>query len=129
MYTLIHYRPDGSDYCRGCLMGTSPSELEIEVHDNVDTAALSIAQKELENTTSGREYAAWETTILVDGYPEVDHPEWGNQNNSDPGKPYTELEEAVREKIRELKEEQNRVKIAQDAVKSQIVFEKVLENW
>lgn len=45
IYTVIAYRPDYDDYCKGCYMGGSPSEQEIEAFDDQDAAARFIADK------------------------------------------------------------------------------------
>lgn len=38
MFTLLAYKPDRDDYCRGCLMASYPSDLRI--HPRLDTSEL-----------------------------------------------------------------------------------------
>lgn len=67
--TIIQYRANGSDYCRGCFMGSSESDHEIHVAENIYDAANYIAQKLYKDHHSDREYCGWESTILIDGIP------------------------------------------------------------
>jgi len=73
-YTIIAYRPEGADYCRGCLMDSSSSDHAIRYCETEQEAAEAIAGYRFESNHSGREYASWETTLLIDGrnYVETD---------------------------------------------------------
>jgi hypothetical protein len=120
VYTLVHYRPDGSNYVRNCLMGSSHSDLEIASFTDIETAAKSIAEKRMINEASAREYAEWETTILIDGYSENDTPLWNTYDGEgdDPGVPYTNLELAARGALKGLQAEAELKKMNEQAVKA-----------
>jgi hypothetical protein len=64
---VIAYRSDGSDYCRGCLMGSSSSDLEIFNTTNIDEAIEFAAKKRVEDNHSEREYNSHELTFIIDG--------------------------------------------------------------
>lgn len=69
MFTLIAYRPNGDDYCMGCHMGSSDSELEITYHDSTDSLAeayLKIKKQEFQDRKD-REISKYEYTILSNG--------------------------------------------------------------
>ncbi len=70
--TIIHYRPNGSDYCRGCHMGSSDSDFSIYTAESEDDAAASIANRLEEDSKSDREYCHWENHILLNGLEEYD---------------------------------------------------------
>jgi hypothetical protein len=66
-FTLICYRPNGTDTCRNCVMGRSDSDFELKVFDNPEGAADHWAAKLLEDKSSAREVCSWEITLLIDG--------------------------------------------------------------
>ncbi len=65
-YTVVAYRPDGVDTCRGCVMNRSSSDFELRCFQDLQAAAQWQADK-LMDSPSGREYCSWEFTLLVDG--------------------------------------------------------------
>jgi len=65
--TIVKYRANGIDTCRGCLVGSSDSDHEIYVTDDEDDAARSIAEKLFEDRNSNSEFCNWEITILFNG--------------------------------------------------------------
>ena len=67
VYTLLCYRPNGYDSARNCIIGRSDSAFEFRTFHSADDAAAAWVAKEQEDKTSGREYAAWELTLLIDG--------------------------------------------------------------
>ena len=67
-YILIMYRPNGSDYHRNCLVGSSNSAFEIQTTDDFDTAAAFLADKLYQNKVSEPRYNNWEITVFIDGY-------------------------------------------------------------
>ena len=69
MYNLIAYRPNGSDSCRGCHMGSSDSELIIKSCECVGEVIEEIFQcKKLEYAVrNDRSYCSFEYTIFMDG--------------------------------------------------------------
>lgn len=69
-YTVVCYRGNGADYCRGCLMDSSDSAHEIFFCANEEEAAQVFAGKRLLDRNSGREVCDWEITVLVDGLDE-----------------------------------------------------------
>ena len=69
MYALVAYRPNGDDYCMGCHMGSSSSELSITYHKDIETLAekyLEIQKQEFEDRND-REIMAYEYTVLCEG--------------------------------------------------------------
>lgn len=66
-YTIIAYRPDHVDTCRGCVMGRTGSELETGFFDNPLEAATFAVGFENREGEADPSYAAWEITLLVDG--------------------------------------------------------------
>jgi hypothetical protein len=66
-YTLVGYREDGIDTCRGCEMGRSSSDFFLSVHATADEAATEWARRLFAEEGRGREYCAFEYTLLLDG--------------------------------------------------------------
>jgi len=66
-YTLIAYRPNGDDYCRGCLMDSSDSAFELTGDDSLEVIANTIAQYIFHNSIREREFCEWEMTFLING--------------------------------------------------------------
>ncbi len=79
-YTVIAYREDGVDTCRGCVMDRSSSDFALGVFQSAGEAAAWHADK-LFNSPSGREYCSWEFTWLVDGLDSDSW--WGVHGESD----------------------------------------------
>jgi len=78
-FTLIAYRPDGADYCRGCLMEQSSSEFSLSTADSADAIAQNWARLRFD-APQGREYGDTEYTLLLNGRPEdedyaLEHPD------------------------------------------------------
>ena len=69
-YTIIAYRPNGVDTCRGCVMGTTGSELETGFFKDVLEAATFAAGFENRPEEADLSYSAWEVTLLIDGLDE-----------------------------------------------------------
>lgn len=94
IYSLICYRPDGVDTCRGCVMDRSSSDFEAIVSDNInDIIALWLKKREDEDAhKSERAYGDWETTLLLNG-----HCSWTNNFES-----RVEMDEATSEKFAEI---------------------------
>ncbi len=69
--TVIAYRPNGDDYCRGCHMGSSDSDFEIYHTVEHDTAAINIARFLCEDKIKALEHdyeiEDYEITVLTDG--------------------------------------------------------------
>ena len=42
IFTLIAYRPNGIDTCRGCLVGKSDSDMEINFFADIESIARAI---------------------------------------------------------------------------------------
>lgn len=76
-YTVVAYRPDSVDTCRGCVLDRSDSAFELKVCHSVEEAAQFFANKCWENETREREFAPWDLTVLVDG---LDSEGWWSKN-------------------------------------------------
>lgn len=111
-YTIIAYRPDYVDTCRGCVMGRTGSELETGFFDNLLDAATFAVGFENREEESDPSYASWETTLLVDGLGETewwadkDWQEVANDPFEEFGSLRDEAARAVAEKRRLEKERQ-----------------------
>lgn len=67
VYTLVAYRPNGVDTCRGCVMGQSDSDFAMGTFKSADEAAQFWAQKRWDDLGRGREACHWEVTVLING--------------------------------------------------------------
>ena len=65
-YTLIAYREDGVDTCRGCVMDRSSSAFSLESATDAETIAGIWATARF-NEPEGREYCETEYTLLLNG--------------------------------------------------------------
>jgi hypothetical protein len=95
-YTIIAYRPDGVDTCRGCVMGRTGSELETGFFGNLLDAATFAIGFENREGEADLSYAAWEITLLADGLGES---EWWED------KDWREVEHDPFEEFRSLRDE------------------------
>lgn len=65
---IIAYRPDYTDICRGCRMGSTESDMEYGVFDGVDEASDFLSQHMKFNLTGDRyEYADYEFNFIING--------------------------------------------------------------
>jgi hypothetical protein len=105
MYTLVHYRPNGVKSFRGHVTDRCDSELVINTFADLDAAAKDLAKFRFANETKDKDYwiTNWETTILIDGYQENDHPAW--QQTDYNGDDYVELECTARVVLEQLKQQ------------------------
>jgi len=78
--TIIAYRPNHADYCRGCRMGSSDSELEVsyieyktDTEDLITEMAEILSEYYYEDMSRDLDYAPYEITILHDGK-EIEQP-------------------------------------------------------
>ena len=67
IYTLICYRANGQDTCRGCEMGRSDSDFEAITSDNINNILALWLEKEEANERKEREYCSWEINFLING--------------------------------------------------------------
>lgn len=71
IYTLIAYRPNGIDSCRGCIMGRSDSDFNVFYYSAEDRQKLvgDYAQYLVfdHESIEEREICNWELTVLIDG--------------------------------------------------------------
>ncbi len=67
VYTLVAYRENGVDTCRGCVMGTSDSAFSLEVFTDVDKLVKAWA-KAIFSEVKEREYCSTDYTLLLNGY-------------------------------------------------------------
>jgi hypothetical protein len=77
-YTVIAYRPDGIDTCRGNVMDRSSSELDVRCFQDLDGAVKFWAEKQYDSTVSERHFCSWELSLLVDG---MDDNLWSELND------------------------------------------------
>lgn len=75
---LIAYRPDATDVCRGCDMGSTGSDMAHDVFDNIEDAADFMAyymkENEVRDTYS---FAAYEFKSIING---IDYDIGGDDN-------------------------------------------------
>ena len=64
VFTLLAYRPDGVDGCRGLVWGTSPSDLTVEVAYSEDDISKAWAQL-MANEPIGQEFSSTEGSVRV----------------------------------------------------------------
>ena len=67
VYTLIAYRENGTDSCRGCIIAQSDSAHKTIITENIDKIALEFANLNFQDKYSEREVCGWEVTILMNG--------------------------------------------------------------
>lgn len=67
--TIIAYRPDGTDTCRGCEMGRSSSDFDLVSSDDIEelTNFLFLIKKSDYDDREFREIQTYEVTFLVGG--------------------------------------------------------------
>ena len=90
VFTLLAYRPDGVDGCRGLVWGTSPSDLTVEVAYSEDDISKAWAQL-MANEPIGQEFSSTEYTLLLDGRRRAD------EKRLDNSKAYAEVRKRVAE--------------------------------
>ncbi|NDV50369.1 hypothetical protein [Salipiger sp. PrR003] len=67
-YTVLAYRPNGADYCKGCLMGTSDSDFEFEAFESAEEAARYAGEFLFHDQLKTElEVDCYELTFLIDG--------------------------------------------------------------
>lgn len=122
-YTVVAYRPDGVDTCRGCVMDRSSSDFELRCFQDLTEAARWQADK-LMDSPSGREYCSWEFTLLVDGMD--DNGWWEVYGDSDREEPpfdqYRRLVDEAWAARKKAKEEQAR--LAQEAAEREAALKR-----
>jgi hypothetical protein len=96
-YTIIAYRPDYVDTCRGCVMGRTGSEMETGFFTDLATAAAHAAGFETREGEADPAYASWEITLLVDGLGENEwwHGRDWTETDLDPFEEFRSLTEAA----------------------------------
>jgi hypothetical protein len=95
-YTIIAYRPNGVDTCRGCVMGRTGSELETGFFSTLLDAATFAVGFENREEEADPSYSAWEITLLADG---LDENEWWKDRD------WREVEHDPFEEFRSLRDE------------------------
>ena len=106
-YTLILYRPNHTDYCRGCRMGSTNSEHKIVVcnsrQDAIDKYAQELFNNQMRDSIN---YASTRITLLVDGIPHHSNVVYDNVMDIDDTDSLIMIETAT-VKFRELVKEDN----------------------
>ena len=80
-YTLVAYRPDHTSYSRGCLMGSSSSDLK--TFYSIDREAIIRQIEVLMAANEGDDdFGTYEFVVVVDGYPvgSDENPQWIGQH-------------------------------------------------
>lgn len=77
-YTLVGYREDGVDTCRGQVMDRSGSDFFLSVFPTAEEVAAEWARRLFAEEDSGREYCSFEYTLLLDGRDDNNDPESWN---------------------------------------------------
>ena len=104
--TLITYREDGVDTCRGCVMDRSSSDFSLNVFTDIESLVQHWA-KHRWNLPEGREFCETEYTLLIDG--------------ADPYTPHElefeheELRSQISKRLDEVLDDMNRVHKAHQA--------------
>lgn len=115
VYTLIVYRPNAVDTCRGCVMGQSDSDFSLQTFYDEAALVQAWAQILCESAGRDREYASDEVTLLVDG---LDYDAWwhtvGRSTENDT-EPHSELQARAEAHSRVLREEVLRQEAARQA--------------
>lgn len=71
--TIVAYRPDHTDYCRGCRMGSTESDMECQTFDTTREATEFLAKYMAKNKIRDiYEYAEYDFTFVVNGLDEMD---------------------------------------------------------
>lgn len=123
-YTLIGYREDGIDTCRGCEMGRSSSDFFLKVCFTAEEVAAEWARRLFEEEDKGREYCSFEYTLLLDGR-DADHDPDGWQVdglcNPETGEGWAEEARArVQARVAELLSQLKAEKLAADERAKQV---------
>lgn len=74
-YTLVGYREDGVDTCRGCVMERSSSDFFLKVCFTAEDVAAEWARRLFDEESNGREYCSFEYTLLLDGRDDNNDPD------------------------------------------------------
>jgi hypothetical protein len=128
-YTIIAYRPNYTDMCRGCVVGRSSSEHEISFFETLEDAAKKGAEYEIWNEEKDTEYDDWEITLLIDG---IDSDTWWLDRSwpceeTDPFETFCDLKRDMvtaeierrrveKERLKELEEAKKRRKATEAAI-------------
>lgn len=110
-YTIVLYRPDCEDYCRGCRMGGSGWDFEIHSEESADEAAARIAAKRFVNfeERNNRELADWEIHLLIDGFGEHEDGDNDKARGEVCGAAEIKLQDLIAAKAAKAADEQRRL--------------------
>jgi len=97
-YTVLAYRPEGTDSCRGNVYARSDSAFEYKIYYNLLSTIDYWASKLFESKTSDRQYSEWELVLLFDG---LDAENWYGMESKD-SPPYYNMDELARPRLEEL---------------------------
>lgn len=135
LYTLIAYRPNGSDSCRGCLMGQSDSDHKIIITENMDKVSAEWAKFKFEDKYADREFCHWDVTLLrngmcISGYVDVDESPCGEDDDYDVRKSIeAKADEYLKDMVRDHEEEVQRKKEEAIRLAEQKKLDRELEEF
>lgn len=95
--TVLAYRPEGEDSCRGNVYDRSSSCFEIQWFDSLEQAAEFWAAKKWEDRLRARAYREWELTLLVEGQ---DPYTWSERTSPEAEEPADVLERLSKERLK-----------------------------
>lgn len=117
-YTLVGYREDGVDMCRGCVMERSSSDFFLKVCFTAEEVAAEWARRLFDEERNGREYCSFEYTLLLNGRDDNNDPESWKVDalcNPETGEGwYEEAREAIKARVAVLFEQLKAEKLAAD---------------
>lgn len=100
-YTVLAYRPEGEDSCRGNVYDRSSSCFEIQWFDSLEQVAEFWAAKKWEDRLRARAYCEGELTLLIDGQ---DPYTWSERTCPEVEEPTDVLERLSNECLKALEE-------------------------
>ena len=115
--TLITYREDGVDTCRGCVMDRSSSDFSLNVFTDIESLVQHWA-KHRWNLPQGREYCSTEYTLIIDGADAYTPHELEFEHE--------ELRSQISKRLDEVLDDMNR---AHKAHQAELAFDHVMILW
>lgn len=114
VYSLVAYRPNGVDSCRGCVMARSDSDIALHFFSSQEKLTDAWAQLRLAELGTGYEVSAVEYTLLING---MDDDAWWRIHSQ--LNPEQEVDEAPFYELRELAEQKYQSLVLQEKQREQ----------